>query len=643
MISLTWKVLVDRWHLLVGTLCAITLGVALVHSGMAIATTVASARPPAGLDQAERAIYLSRLNGTNTLNGIASLLGVFLAVFVVRSTIEFAITERRRELALLRLAGAKRRQVRSMLLGEAFVLGLAGSLLGGAVGMALAGVQRALFIYTGIMPADLTVGWQPAHLLIDLLVGVGVALAGAHAASKRATRISPLDALRHRGVEAGLMTPSRWIIGGIAAVLTLTQLVVSVRVGGFLGPLLFGLGIMMTGSITASQFGPLLVPLAARLTRTLARGPIAELAMAKVRDDARRTAQVAAPLVVLVGLVAGLQGLLDTQTKAGELELATTSRADLRVATHGDPSARIAALPGVASADADVSIPAAVSLVRTSDDTPLPVSVIAVDPQRFAQVHPYRVRAGSLADFGDDSVVLGPGIENGQLTTPVDAVAIQVGGRSLTAKEAARTGEGLAATDGVYVSRRLVPQPVIDGSAATILVRVSPGADIRTVTTAIERLGVGTVTTPQDEAERRNRVKNAENRSVMAALVGVGALYAVISLLSTLAISTTQRRSEFAIDRLTGLTRSQVVRMVIVDTLTTVGIGLALGGAVAVLTLIGLWSATWRSYGSPVIAIPWLLLAAMTIIVATLSTATGVLAARHATNRPTVHDLTTKE
>ncbi|WP_420175020.1 FtsX-like permease family protein [Luteococcus sp. OSA5] len=643
MTHLMWRVLRDRWHLLAGTLCAIALGVGLVHSGLAIATTIASARPPAGLDAADRAAYLTRLNGTNTLNGIASMLGVFLTVFVVRSTIDFAVTERRRELALRRLVGVKRGQLRRMLLAEALVLGMAGTVVGAVLGLLLAMVQRGLYVRMGVMPADVVVGWQPVHVAFDALVGIGVAVGGAAAASKRATRVTPLDGLGARGEEARLLPRSRWIWGGIAALATVAQLAASLTMGGFLGPLVMGLGIVATGSVTASQFAPVLVPATATLVQKLARGPIGQLAVAKVRDDARRTAQVAAPLIVLVSLVAGLQGLLDTQTATGTRELVATTRADLLVTTTGDPTRRIAAVEGVASADIQVQVPATITLGQGKNRRKLTGPIWALHPERFPTMHPYRPVHGDLTAFDDSSIVIGAGVENAMADGRTGSATLTVAGTSHQFSVAARTGEGLAATDTAYIPLAAVPADLLANAPSTVLVTLEPGVSVDQVRSAVEALRLGQVSTHTERLAVHNATKDDENRAVMGALVGVGSVYALISLLSTLAIATMQRRSEFAVDRLTGLTRFQVTLIAVLETLTTIAIGMFLGSVVSILALVGLWTSSVKSFGSPVIAIPWALLAGMALLVASLACITVWAAMRKATSNPPVHDLTTKE
>ncbi|MBC2933059.1 ABC transporter permease [Nocardioides sp. zg-1228] len=643
MIVLTVRVLRDRWHLLLGTFCAIAIGVALVHAGLGIASTVASASPPAGLSAAEQAAYEARLSGANTLNGLASILGVFLTIFVVRSTVDFAITERRRELALLRLAGLKRRQLRLLLLGEAALLGAAGALAGAVLGVVVAAVQVRIFVGMGVLPDDVHVEWSTAHLVADAAVGIGVAVAGARAASRRATRITPLEALQRRGAEGSAMTRSRWIWGTLGALVTLAQMAAAVAVGGILGPLLLALGIIITGSIAMSQLSPLLVPLLAWAIGPAVRDPLGRLALAKIRGDARRAAQVAAPLIVLVGLVVGLQGLLDTQTKAGELEITTLTRADLLVRTHGDPSRRVAAVDGVASADTEVQVPARVEITRGDAVRALRGTVLAVEPSRFGVVHPHPPRSGSTAALDAGHIVFGPGVEDARIAGRIRRITLTVGGRTRVLREAARTGEGLAAADCCYVARQAVPDRILAGSPSTVLVTLERGAAPDEVRSAIEALALGEVTSQEEEVAELTAAKADDNRAVMTALVGVGSVYALISLLSTLAIAITQRRSELAVDRLAGITRRQVVRVVLTETAAILLIGLVLGTVVSVAALVGLWVGTWRHLGSPAVAVPWQLLGGVSVTVALLAAGTATVAALVATRRPPVHDIATQE
>src|SRR5690606_33218659 len=109
-----------------------------------------------------------------------------------------------------------------------------------------------------------------------------------------------------------------------------------------------------------------------------------------------------------------------------------------------------------------------------------------------------------------------------------------------------------------------------------------------------------------------------------------GSLYALISVLSTVAISIGQRQSELATLRLSGMTRRQVRGAVVAETLVATLIGLFLGAGAAVTALVGLWIATFRTYGTPVIAIPWALLLGIAALTMALTAGASIVATRSA-------------
>jgi putative ABC transport system permease protein len=192
--------------------------------------------------------------------------------------------------------------------------------------------------------------------------------------------------------------------------------------------------------------------------------------------------------------------------------------------------------------------------------------------------------------------------------------------------------ETLAGTDGFYIDRALLSlaAPELLDRETSLLIQVDPGADLGTVTQALENAGVSDVQAPADLVSGDGGTADNENRAVMLAIVGLGSIYALISVLSTLAISISQRRGELAALRLSGFTRAQVQGVTVVEALAATTIGLLLGAVAAVLSLVGLWGATARIYGTPVIAIPWALLGTMTVVAFLLTTATAVAATRRA-------------
>lgn len=133
------------------------------------------------------------------LRGISAVL-FFIVVFGVVNTMLMNVYERTREIGTLMAVGIRRRQILALFLFEAAAIGLVGSLLGAAVGIALtlaAGVQGITITPPGALFAQII---HPVARL-DLAAGaVIVALVGAVLAaawpSWKASRMNPVDALR---------------------------------------------------------------------------------------------------------------------------------------------------------------------------------------------------------------------------------------------------------------------------------------------------------------------------------------------------------------------------------------------------------------------------------------------------------------
>lgn len=192
--------------------------------------------------------------------------------------------------------------------------------------------------------------------------------------------------------------------------------------------------------------------------------------------------------------------------------------------------------------------------------------------------------------------------------------------------------ETLAGQDGFYIDRTLVSltEPELLDRETSLLIQVEPGAELEEIAAALRHAGVSDVETPGALSAEEGSMADSENRAVMLTIVGLGGIYALISVLSTLAISISQRRSELAALRLSGFTRAQFQGVTVVEALAATTIGLFLGAVAAVLSLVGLWGATARIYGTPVIAIPWSLLAGITALAFILTTVTAVVATRRA-------------
>src|SRR5262249_45333338 len=143
-------------------------------------------------------------------------LALFIAMFVVASTLGLSIQQREREIALLRAVAATPGQIRRIIAWEAAIVGLAGSAAGIWPGAVLGEKLGPALVRHGIVPPTftVTVDWMPAAAAIA--GGVAVALLAVLAAGRRAARVKPTVALGDAAVEPRLLGPGR-LIGGLLA------------------------------------------------------------------------------------------------------------------------------------------------------------------------------------------------------------------------------------------------------------------------------------------------------------------------------------------------------------------------------------------------------------------------------------------
>ncbi|MBW6466260.1 MAG: FtsX-like permease family protein [Brevefilum sp.] len=175
---------------------------------------------PAGQGQRMSQMLSNYQIGLNFLSGIA----LFVGAFLIYNAFAMTVVERTREFGMLRTIGMTRRQIILQVISEALVLGIFGSGLGVLMGIlgarGLAGLVGSLLGTD--LSADLVV--PGGTLLLSLFVGIIVTIIGALMPSIQAGQVSPIAALRVRGrSQEGWITRSGWKFG-IAGLLVSTAI-----------------------------------------------------------------------------------------------------------------------------------------------------------------------------------------------------------------------------------------------------------------------------------------------------------------------------------------------------------------------------------------------------------------------------------
>jgi len=162
-------------------------GVDLEQARVAI-TAVTDAYPSAAVTDTEELIgdLESQIDGLLNLLVVLLAFAIIIALLGIVNTLALSISERKREIGLLRAVGMQRRQVRRMVRWEAVLIALFGGVLGLAVGLAL-GIALVVAVGEGLR---LTI---PGGQLFTYLIAAG--LGGVLAAAIPARRGAKLDIL----------------------------------------------------------------------------------------------------------------------------------------------------------------------------------------------------------------------------------------------------------------------------------------------------------------------------------------------------------------------------------------------------------------------------------------------------------------
>jgi putative ABC transport system permease protein len=123
-----------------------------------------------------------------TIGIIISGLGIFLSLTIL-------VTERRREISILRAIGASRGQIEALVLWEAGIIGLLSSLLGIVAGLALAWI---LSFVINVSFFGWTIHWStPWHFLLGLPIAViAAALAAGYGPARQAAHLDIADGVK---------------------------------------------------------------------------------------------------------------------------------------------------------------------------------------------------------------------------------------------------------------------------------------------------------------------------------------------------------------------------------------------------------------------------------------------------------------
>lgn len=590
--------------------------------------------PEAAEDQAANLSRAYRVNLT-MLAAIALVTGGFL----VFSAQALSVVRRRTEFAFLRAIGLGRRSLFGWLLAEGAAVGLAGGVVGAALGHGLAWGALALLggdlgagYFQGLRPQLV---FQPGVTVAYVLAGVLAGAAGAWLPAREAATVAPARALK-AGDEAALadgVGRPGWAVGLLLASVAACRIppLDGLPVGGYLA-----VACLLAG-------GVLLLPaLAVGIARLLPKGgPVpARLAAARLAAAPGHAVVAAAGVLVSVALAAAMAIMVASFRDSVDDWLAQLLPADLYLRAdkasgsgHLDEAlqARIAATAGVGT----VSFTRHDSLRLAAGQAPVALIARPLSPDG----RELPLVGGPVAGEGP-AVWISEAMVDLYGWQPGDAVTLPIAGQPLRAHVAGVWRDYARQTGAVMIDLETYRRLGGDRLANDAAIHLAPGAAARQVADALAAAagpGVLEVAYPGEIRAISLRIFDRtfavtyllEAVAVAIGLAGVAASFAALAA---------ARRREFGMLRHLGLTRRQVGAMLAREGALAAGVGvvagLAAGGAIGLVLIrvVNRQSFHW----SMDVHVPWASLALFGLALVALGALSAVLAGRQAMRQDAV-------
>jgi len=563
---------------------------------------------------------------------VFGLVALLVGSFVIFNTFTITVAQRTREFGMLRTIGASRQQVLQAVVLEALLIGLVGSLLGLLAGIGLAPLLAGLLGLIGFDLPNTALVIAIRTIVVAMVLGTLVTLLSSLAPALRATRISPMAAMRE-GSHGSTKAKRRGVlalqtgVAGLGLVLMLVGLFAGLDTSPSLT--LLGAGAVLV-FIGVGLLSPLLVgPLAALIGRPLAAtgGVAARIARGNAVRSPGRTAGTAAALMVGVALVAFVAIFVNGFSASFTGAFEKTVAADFVVfdASGLTPEAvapAAARLDGVAAA---VNIRVGRGKLPSGTD----VSLAGLDPKVATKVVEIEWAEGSddaLRALGPQDAMLETGWAKERSLRVGSAFELRTPEQEPVRLTVRGTYEDRGQLFGdVVVQEAMLRERFGARTVLAALIASAPGSSEDQVRSELAGLLDRDFPTldPQTRAEFIDAQVGQVTQIlyVFYALLALSVIIALFGIVNTLALSVYERTRELGLLRAVGATRRQIRQIIRGEAIITSVMGAILGVTIGVLfgVLIS------RPLGSEgfVLALPYTTL----LVLLVLGALAGILAA----------------
>ena len=526
------------------------------------------------------------------LLGFAAI-SLFVSAFLIFNTFAIIISQRLRELALLRAIGASSRQIRLMILGEALIIGVIATAFGILGGVGVSKGITALFNATGAAFPSATITISTRTILASLFVGIGVTVTAAMVPALRASKIPPVAAMRPEMGFTALQRSKRLFAGAatLLAAIALLCIGLFVQPGGAIGILgASGLGAILLFLGVASLSTSFAAPMSAAISRILpfpiwpmTRSVAGRLASRNAQRTPRRTATTASALMIGLALVSTVAVIAASVQKSFKDRLQGSVTADYYVTSDGFqglPPAfaeKLAVLPELG----EVS-PFRISTAQINGESKQ-IGAVNVEMGDIVNV---KLTSGSFAALGKGEILVH--------RDPARDLALSVGSSVAVTWQNGTTSNltvGGVYNDSSIAGNWLVSIDVLSQASTAppvdffIGAKIADGVSIETARIAVDKVAEEFPSAQvQDQAEFQKSQEDQLNQLlfIVYCLLIFAIGIAVLGIANTMALSVYERTREFGLLRAVGMSKRHLKRSVRWEAIIVSVFGATLGVAVGV-------------------------------------------------------------
>jgi putative ABC transport system permease protein len=560
-----------------------------------------------------------------------SLLALLIGIFLIYNSVSFAVLQRRGLIGVLRALGLTRRETFALILFEALLLGIVGSLVGLGLGIWLGG-KLLVLVSRSINDLYFAVHVSGVELpFLSIIKGFGAgivatltaaAVPAMEAASYQPRLAMTRSVLEHR---SGRLAPMIALAGFAAALgaLLLLKMSGTSLVAGLVAVFMLILGLALCIPLAVRGGSRVSEPIAARFG-----GMSARLAVSGVGASLSRTGVAIVALAVAVSATIGVSIMVDSFRASVGAWIDNTLRSDIYVGVARgslDPELveDLLSLPGIIDYSSSRRIWLEADAGRTR------VTAIEMARESYAGIDLEEGDPEAVwPAFEDEGAVLVSSsyayrhdtVQGGQVSLPTPE-----GGRVFAIAGTYRSYD--ADLDAVLMSRKTYDAVWDDTSIDSLGIYLHDGTVATDVIDAIRRISDGRqalIVSSNRELRARSMQVFDQTFVITDVLYWLAVAVASIGILGAMLALQLERGRELAVFRALGMTPGQLGVMV---TLQTAFIGLMSGLAAIPLGLVMAWVLiniiNRRAFGwqmdltvSPAVLLTALLLAVLTSLAA---------------------------